>query len=109
MPRGRSRSPFHEAVGAVLELIGVKAPGGGHTPEERIKVLLEEGAWAGAFGEAEHAGLVWKPNVMAPVDQAQAQSVMALVEALEDNDDVQTVTTNFEVSDEVMQKMLAAG
>lgn len=55
LPRGRSRSPFHEAVGAVLELIGVKTPGGGHTPEERIKVLLEEGAWAGAFGEAEHA------------------------------------------------------
>jgi transcriptional/translational regulatory protein YebC/TACO1 len=34
---------------------------------------------------------------------------MELVEALEDNDDVQTVTTNFEVSDDVMQKLLAAG
>ena len=61
------------------------------------------------FGEAERAGLVWKPNVMVPVDQTKAQEIMALVEALEDDDDVQTVTTNFEVSDEVMQKMLAAG
>ena len=61
------------------------------------------------FGEPQRAGLIWKPNVMVPVDQMQAQSLMELVEALEDNDDVQTVTTNFEVSDEVMQKLLAAG
>ena len=61
------------------------------------------------FGEAERAGLVWKPNVMAPVGQDDAQGVMDLIEALEDDDDVQTVTTNFEVSDEVMRKLLAAG
>ena len=60
------------------------------------------------FGEAERSALVWKPTVMAPVEQEQAQEVMELIEALEDNDDVQTVTTNFEVSDTVMQKLLAA-
>ncbi|GJL84721.1 MAG: putative transcriptional regulatory protein R02753 [Micavibrio sp.] len=61
------------------------------------------------FGEAERAGLVWRPNVSAEVDEAQAGSVMKLVDALEDCDDVQNVTPNFEVSDEVMEKLLAEG
>lgn len=61
------------------------------------------------FGEPESAGLVWKPNVMTEVGEDQAQSIMKLVDMLEDNDDVQAVTTNFEVSDEIMAKLLAAG
>jgi YebC/PmpR family DNA-binding regulatory protein len=61
------------------------------------------------FGTAEKAGLVWKPNVMAAVDEEQAASVLKLIETLEDNDDVQNVFTNFEVSDEVMERLLAAG
>jgi len=58
------------------------------------------------FGEGERSGLVWRPNVSAEVDEAQAGSVLKLVDALEDCDDVQTVTTNF---DEVMEKLLTAG
>ena len=61
------------------------------------------------FGEPEKSGFVWKPNVSAQVDQEQAESIMKLIEALEDNDDVQHVTTNFEVSDAIMEKLLAAG
>ena len=60
------------------------------------------------FGEPEKSGLTWKPNVSAQVDEEQAKMVLKLVEALEDNDDVQTVTTNFEVSDAVMEKLLAS-
>lgn len=59
------------------------------------------------MGAPERSGLVWKPNVMASVDGETAESVMELVELLEDNDDVQNVTTNFEVSEEVMKKLLA--
>lgn len=60
------------------------------------------------FGEPENAALVWRPNVTAPVDENQAQDVLDLIEALEDNDDVQTVTTNFEM-DESLMKKLAGG
>ena len=60
------------------------------------------------FGAPERAALVWKPNVMAAVNEEQARDVMALVETLEDDDDVQTVTTNFEVSDDVMKKLMAS-
>jgi transcriptional/translational regulatory protein YebC/TACO1 len=36
-----------------------------------------------------------------------AQKLMKLIEALEDDDDVQTVTSNFEISDEVMEQLSA--
>ncbi len=60
------------------------------------------------FGEPERAGLVWRPNVIAQVNEEQAVAVMKLIEALEDCDDVQNVTPNFEASDEVMEKLAAA-
>ena len=59
------------------------------------------------YGDAERSGLIWKPNVMSDVDVAQAETLMKLVDALEDNDDVQSVTTNMDASDEVMEKLLA--
>lgn len=61
------------------------------------------------FGAAEKSALIWKPNVMASLDVEQAKTVLELIESLEDNDDVQNVSTNFEVSDDVMSKLTAAG
>lgn len=61
------------------------------------------------FGEPERSGLVWKPNVHIEVNEDQAKAIMKLVDILEDNDDVQNVTTNFDVSDEIMERLAAAG
>jgi len=61
------------------------------------------------YGEPERQGLIWKPNVTTEVDKGQAASILRLIETLEDNDDVQNVTVNFEVSDEIMEKLMAAG
>ena len=58
------------------------------------------------FGDPEKSAFVWKPNVMSPLDEDQAKAIMKLIDVLEDNDDVQTVTTNFEITDEVMQKLM---
>ncbi len=60
------------------------------------------------FGAAERAGLIWRPNVQAPVGEEQAQAVLKLVEILEEDDDVQSVTTNLDVSDEIMEKLMAS-
>lgn len=60
------------------------------------------------FGTAEKSALVWKPNVRAEINEDQARSVLKLVDVLEDNDDVQSVTTNLEVSDEIMERLLAS-
>ncbi len=61
------------------------------------------------MGEAIRSGLIWRPNTMAEISEEQAQTLIKLIDLLEDNDDVQTVTTNFEVSDEIMEKLMAAG
>jgi len=60
------------------------------------------------YGEPERQGLIWLPNVSTDVDEDQAAAVMRLIDMLEDNDDVQKVTANFEVSDEVMEKLAAS-
>jgi YebC/PmpR family DNA-binding regulatory protein len=54
------------------------------------------------LGESETAKLVWRPKTTTTLDLEGMQALMKLIEALEDDDDVQTVTANFEVSDEVM-------
>ncbi|MCE2510228.1 MAG: YebC/PmpR family DNA-binding transcriptional regulator [Alphaproteobacteria bacterium] len=59
------------------------------------------------FGVPESAGLVWRPTVMAPIGEGDAATLFRLIEALEDNDDVQTVSANYEVSDEVIARLSA--
>ena len=55
-----------------------------------------------ALGEAESTKLIWQPNMQTEMDLEGLTKLMKLVETLEDDDDVQTVTTNVEASDEVM-------
>jgi YebC/PmpR family DNA-binding regulatory protein len=65
-------------------------------------------ALAARLGEPESVKIVWKPQTMAAADQEKAESLMRLVESLEEDDDVQNVFTNVEISDEVMAKLNAA-
>jgi YebC/PmpR family DNA-binding regulatory protein len=58
-----------------------------------------------ALGEAESTRLVWRPQTTTELDLEAAQSLVRLIEALEDDDDVQSVTANFELSDEVMAQL----
>lgn len=58
-----------------------------------------------ALGEAQTTKLIWKPQNTTPLDLDGAQKLMRLVEALEDDDDVQVVTSNFDISDEVMAQL----
>ena len=66
-------------------------------------------ALEGQYKEPQKAGLIWKPNVMTALDEEQAETILKLIDSLEDDDDVQTVTANFEVDDAVMEKLFAAG
>ncbi len=54
------------------------------------------------LGEAEGVKLAWKPNLSVAVDADTVGTLMKLVDTLEDDDDVQTVWGNYEISDEVM-------
>lgn len=55
------------------------------------------------LGESERTKLVWRPMNTTELDLEGLQKLMKLVEALEDDDDIQQVTTNFEAPDEVME------
>jgi YebC/PmpR family DNA-binding regulatory protein len=59
------------------------------------------------LGESSSTKLIWRPQTTTPVDLEGLQKVMKLVEALEDDDDVQTVTTNFEAPDAVLEAYAA--
>ncbi len=57
------------------------------------------------LGESESAKLVWVPTTTTELDLEGMQKLMKLVDALEDDDDIQNVTANFEASDEVMAQL----
>jgi YebC/PmpR family DNA-binding regulatory protein len=57
------------------------------------------------LGAAESAKLAWKPQLLVEVDEANAATLLKMIDALEDDDDVQTIWGNYDVSDEVMAKL----
>ena len=55
------------------------------------------------LGESTSTRLVWRPTMTTEMDLEGMEKLMKLIEALEDDDDVQRVTSNFEASDAVME------
>ncbi|MCW5751050.1 MAG: YebC/PmpR family DNA-binding transcriptional regulator [Alphaproteobacteria bacterium] len=60
------------------------------------------------FREPRSARLIWRPQNTVPVpDEEKAQTLLKMLEVLEDNDDVQNVFANFEIAEDVLQKLSA--
>jgi len=57
------------------------------------------------LGEAESAKLAWKPAVQVEVRGDDAATLIKLIDALEDDDDVQTVWGNYDVPDEELERL----
>lgn len=70
------------------------------TDLSEVTTALEE-----QFGEPDESKLTWKPQNLTPVDGDAAESLLRLLDNLDDNDDVQNVYSNFDISDEVMEKI----
>jgi YebC/PmpR family DNA-binding regulatory protein len=78
----------------------------GHSIWTQMEALHEvAGALETALGEAESVKLAWKPSLTVDVSESDAQTLFKLIDALDDDDDVQTVWGNYEVSDEIMEKL----
>jgi transcriptional/translational regulatory protein YebC/TACO1 len=58
-----------------------------------------------ALGEAESVKAVWKPQNNTPIDAEKGATLMKLIATLEEDDDVQNVYSNFEMSDEDAAKL----
>ncbi|MHA1549342.1 MAG: YebC/PmpR family DNA-binding transcriptional regulator [Alphaproteobacteria bacterium] len=59
------------------------------------------------LGAAATVKLIWKPQTVTNLDEDKASTMLKLIAALEDDDDVQEVYANFEISDEVLAKLTA--
>jgi YebC/PmpR family DNA-binding regulatory protein len=57
------------------------------------------------LGEPQMAKLTWIPKTTAPANEDQAISLLKMLDALEDNDDVQEVYANYEISDAILEKI----
>ncbi|MBV0891715.1 YebC/PmpR family DNA-binding transcriptional regulator [Paracoccus sp. Z118] len=71
------------------------------TDLNEVSIALES-----ALGESESAKLIWKPQAPAEItDIETAQKLMKLIDTLEDDDDVQNVTGNFDLSEDVAARL----
>jgi YebC/PmpR family DNA-binding regulatory protein len=57
------------------------------------------------FGEPRKVSIVWKPQNTINVDDEAGEKILRLINSLEDNEDVQNVYANFEVSDALVAKL----
>lgn len=57
------------------------------------------------FGDPVAAKLIWRPQNTIAADEKAAETILKMLDALEDNDDVQAVFGNHEISDELMEKL----
>ena len=119
------------AVSHGFERLGlITYPAGAGDPEKVFEAALEAGAddvvsgedgheiWTQidslhevakalekVLGEAEGTKLGWKPTTMVEVGEGDAGQLMKLIDALEDDDDVQTVWGNYDVPEAVMERL----
>jgi len=57
------------------------------------------------FGDAERSEPIWRPQNTINIDEEKALTLFKLIDILEDNDDVQSVSANFDIDDSVMEKL----
>ena len=59
------------------------------------------------FGDPRSAAIIWRPQNAIDLDDVAGEKLLRMLDALEDSDDVQNVYANFEMSEEVMEKISA--
>jgi len=67
-----------------------------------VQKMLED-----KYETLERSSLIWKPKTLIDNDLDTAEKNMRLIDALEDNEDVQAVFTNMDMSDEIAEKLMA--
>ena len=103
-PAGDAEKMFEAALEAGAD--DVESSEEGHEIWTSIENLHEVAkALEATLGEAEGTKLAWRPGTMVSVGEADAGQLLKLIDALEDDDDVQTVWGNYDVPDEIAAKL----
>jgi YebC/PmpR family DNA-binding regulatory protein len=58
-----------------------------------------------SLGDPLEAKIIWRPNITAPCDEETAKTLMKLLDVLDDNDDVQNVYSNADISADILAKL----
>jgi YebC/PmpR family DNA-binding regulatory protein len=101
---GDADKMFEAALDAGAE--DVQSSEDGHeiwTAQESLHEVVK--ALTPVLGEPEGAKLAWRPQTMVDVGEEDATLLFKLIDTLDDDDDVQQVWGNYEVSDAVMEKL----
>ena len=59
------------------------------------------------FGEPRAVRILWRPKTTVPMDEESGERLLRMIETLDDSDDVQNVYANFEITDEVLERLSA--
>jgi YebC/PmpR family DNA-binding regulatory protein len=101
---GSDEKVFEAALEAGAD--DVESSEDGHSIWTAIENLHEVAkALEPVLGEAESVKLAWRPQTQVAVDETQAGLLMKLLDTLDDDDDVQTVWGNYDIPDEIMEKL----
>jgi YebC/PmpR family DNA-binding regulatory protein len=101
---GSADEVFEAAIEAGAE--DVESDEDGHqiwTAQEDLHEVAK--ALEARLGAPESTKLAWRPQTPVAVGEADAASLLKLIDALDDDDDVQTVWGNYEVPDEIMERL----
>jgi len=74
-----------------------------YTAFEDLGAVIE--ALEATLGQAKSTGVVWKPKTLTPVETDTAVSLMKLIDVLDEDDDVQNVWTNVDLTEEQMAEL----
>jgi len=101
---GNADAVFEAALEAGAE--DVTSDDDGHQVWTSVETLHPVAkALEASLGEGEGAKLAWRPQTMVTVGEGDAALLMKLIDTLDEDDDVQTVWGNYDVPDEVMEKL----
>ena len=60
-----------------------------------------------ALGEPESVNVIWRPQNQTPIDEDKASTLLKLLDALDEDDDVQNVYSNEDIDEAVMERLSA--
>ena len=87
----------------------VESTDDGHVVTTAFETLGQvAGALEESFGEPAQVKPIWKPTLTTQVDEERAETILKLIAALEDDDDVQAVFSNFDVDEATLARLTAA-
>lgn len=103
---GSAEDVFDAAVEAGADNVESTADGHEVTCEPDDFSIVRD-ALTERFGDPQEARLTWKPQNTIEIGEGPAETLLKLLDALDDNDDVQQVAANFDISDEIMTRLTA--